>query len=97
MGQKYITSTLICVRTSNEKVLELVDYYTLKGQIILLTCINILDDINQEADKYLKMDKEKINISDRIIIHGELLSSDKYVKELIEYGEGLGKDILYIN
>ena len=97
MEQKYQTITLICVHTSNEKALELVDYYTLNGEIVLLSCLNILDKLALEKEDYLNMDREKINISDRVIIHGVIQASDTYVNSLIEYGKSLGKEIQYVN
>ena len=95
MEYKYLTSTLICVNTSKEKILDLVDDFTIKGEIILLSSFNILDDSISETDSYFDMDKEKVNISDRLIVYGDASSADVYVNALVEYAKSLGKSIQF--
>ncbi len=90
-------STMICINTSQEKVTELIDYYTMKGEIVLISCFNILDNSHKIDDFYLNMDKEKINMSDKLIVFGEVSSADYYVYALIEYAKYSGKSIQYEN
>lgn len=94
---EYTTSTMICVHTPEEKVRELIDYYTIRGEIVLLSCFNILDNALKIDDIYLDMDKEKINISDKLIVFGKVSSADCYAYALMEYAKSCGKSIQYID
>ena len=95
MNNKHTTSMLISTITSNDKILELIDHYTLKGEIVLLSCYNILDISVEGTEIYMDMDKEKINISDKLIVVGEVPTNNSYIDALIEYGKNLGKLIYY--
>lgn len=94
---EYTTSTMICIHTPKERVMELVDYYTLKGEIVLLSCFNILDNPLTMDDLYIDMDKEKINLSDKLIVIGEVSSADTYAHTLVEYTKNCGKSIQYVS
>lgn len=93
---EFITTTLICVKTTEEKVLELIDYYTARGEIVMLSCFNILDEVPMKDDSFLEMDKEKIGISDKLIVFGEDPLTDSYVNALVEHAIRLGKNIQYV-
>ena len=95
MNDKHTTSMLICTSTSNDRILELIDKYTLEGEIVLLSCYNILDFSAQGNEVYMDMDKEKINISDKLIVVGEVPTNNSYINTLIEYGKNLGKLVYY--
>ena len=86
---------LICFKTSKERLLELIDYYTLKGEIVLLSCYNILEDQEQDDVCYIDMDKAKISLSDRLIVYGDCATNEAYIKELVEYCYSQGKEIIY--
>ena len=49
MEYKNIISTLICLHTTKEKTIELLDHYTVKGEIVFLSCFNIIDDLINEC------------------------------------------------
>ena len=91
----YTTCTMICVHTPKEKVLDLVDLFTLKGEIVLLSCFNIINDASIEDASYIEMDQEKINISDKLVILGELSPTDDYANALVEYAKSIGKSIQF--
>ena len=90
------TIMLLCVHISKKQILELVDSFTLNGEIVMLSSYNILDDYTAKKDLCLDMDKEKIKKSDRVVIYGDNISNNVYVEELINYAKYINKSIQYV-
>ena len=96
MENKFSTITLICVNTGREKIMKLIDCFTIKGDIVLLSCLNILEDSIKNMDTFWDMDKEKVRISDRLIVFGDASLTNEYVNALVKYGESLGKTVIFL-
>lgn len=96
-AMEFTVSTLVCANTKKEKVLELIDYFTLQGEIVMLSCFNIIDEISIDEASYLEMDKEKIGVSNKLVVFGKRPLAIPYINVLVEYAKKSGKNIQFVN